>query len=97
MPSSLGFSDVISTPGASTLTRGPAAGASPAVLTYIGFDGISTLSEEVHNPRRNILRATVLVCVITGVHMDSKARKSTAFPAEIIARARTLICDYRPE
>lgn len=27
-------------------------GASVAVLTYIGFDGISTLSEEVHNPRR---------------------------------------------
>jgi putrescine importer len=43
------------------------AGASLAVLTYIGFDGISTLSEEVHNPRRNILLATVLVCFITGV------------------------------
>jgi putrescine importer len=42
-------------------------GASLAVLTYIGFDGISTLSEEVHNPRKNILRATVLVCLITGV------------------------------
>jgi len=43
------------------------AGASLAVLTYIGFDGISTLSEEVHNPRKNILRATILVCLITGV------------------------------
>lgn len=43
------------------------AGASLAVLTYIGFDGISTLSEETHNPERNILRATVLVCVLTGV------------------------------
>jgi putrescine importer len=43
------------------------AGASLAVLTYIGFDGISTLSEEVHNPRRNILLASVLVCLITGV------------------------------
>jgi len=42
-------------------------GASLAVLTYIGFDGISTLSEEVHNPRRNILLATVLVCLLTGV------------------------------
>lgn len=41
-------------------------GTSIAVLTYIGFDGISTLSEEVKNPRRNILLATVLVCVITG-------------------------------
>ncbi len=42
-------------------------GTSIAVLTYIGFDGISTLSEEVKDPRRNILRATVLTCLITGV------------------------------
>ena len=42
-------------------------GTSIACLTYIGFDGISTLSEEVENPRRNILLATVLVCLITGV------------------------------
>jgi len=42
-------------------------GAALAVLTYIGFDGISTLSEEVHNPRRNILLATVWVCIITGI------------------------------
>jgi len=41
-------------------------GTSVAVLTYIGFDGISTLSEEVENPRRNIFLATVLVCVLTG-------------------------------
>ena len=41
-------------------------GTSVAVLTYIGFDGISTLSEEVENPRRNIFLATVLVCLITG-------------------------------
>ncbi|HEV2299411.1 MAG TPA: APC family permease [Candidatus Acidoferrales bacterium] len=41
-------------------------GTSIAVLTYIGFDGISTLSEEAKNPRRNVLLATVLVCVITG-------------------------------
>ncbi|HEV2353020.1 MAG TPA: APC family permease [Puia sp.] len=38
-----------------------------AALTYIGFDGITTLAEEVRNPRRNILLATVLVCVITGL------------------------------
>ncbi len=42
-------------------------GTSVAVLTYIGFDGISTLSEEARNPRRNILLATVLTCLITGV------------------------------
>ncbi|MGH9312504.1 MAG: APC family permease [Vicinamibacterales bacterium] len=42
-------------------------GASIASLTYIGFDGISTLSEEVEDPRRNVLRATVLTCLIIGV------------------------------
>jgi len=38
-----------------------------AVLTYIGFDGISTLSEEAENPRRNILLATVMTCVVIGL------------------------------
>src|SRR5271157_706388 len=42
-------------------------GTSLAVLTYIGFDGISTLSEEAKNPRRNILLATVFVCLLTGM------------------------------
>ncbi len=42
-------------------------GTSLAVLTHIGFDGISTLSEEAENPRRNIPLATVLVCLLTGV------------------------------
>jgi amino acid transporter len=42
-------------------------GTSTACLTYIGFDGISTLSEEVENPRRNIMLATVLTCLLIGV------------------------------
>jgi amino acid transporter len=42
-------------------------GTSIAVLTYLGFDGISTLSEEARNPRRNIPLATVLTCLLTGV------------------------------
>lgn len=42
-------------------------GASIAALTYIGFDGISTLSEEVENPRRNIMRATVYTCLAIGI------------------------------
>jgi putrescine importer len=48
-------------------TRAVLGGTSLAVLTYIGFDGISTLSEEAKNPRRNILLATVLVCFLTGL------------------------------
>src|SRR5260370_10998047 len=35
-----------------------------AVLTYIGFDVISTPSQEAENPRRTILLPTVLTCVI---------------------------------
>jgi amino acid transporter len=42
-------------------------GTSLAVLTYIGFDGISTLAEEVENPRRNVLIATVLSCLAIGI------------------------------
>ena len=38
-----------------------------ASLTYIGFDGLTTLSEEVKNPRRNVLLAAVITCLITGI------------------------------
>ena len=38
-----------------------------AALTYIGFDGVTTLAEEVKNPRRNVPLATVLVCLLTGI------------------------------
>jgi putrescine importer len=42
-------------------------GTSIAVLTYIGFDGISTLSDEAHNPQKTIPRAIIFTCLITGV------------------------------
>ena len=48
-------------------TKAVLGGTSIAVLTYIGFDGISTLSEEAENPRRNILLATVFTCVVIGI------------------------------
>jgi amino acid transporter len=38
-----------------------------AALTYLGFDSITTLAEDARNPRRDVLLATVLVCVFTGV------------------------------
>jgi amino acid transporter len=38
-----------------------------AALTYIGFDGVTTLAEDAINPKRNILLATVLVCLFTGL------------------------------
>jgi amino acid transporter len=42
-------------------------GTSIAVLTYIGFDGISTLTDEAKDPARSVPRAIVLTCFITGV------------------------------
>jgi putrescine importer len=42
-------------------------GTSIAVLTYIGFDGISTLTDEAKNPQRSIPRAIVVTCLITGL------------------------------
>ena len=47
--------------------RALAAGTSFAALVFIGFDGVSILAEEVKNPRRNVLLATVLVCIFTGL------------------------------
>jgi putrescine importer len=38
-----------------------------AALTYLGFDAVTTLAEEVENPRRNVLLALVIVCVFTGL------------------------------
>lgn len=48
-------------------TPGLLRGTSIAVLTYIGFDGISTLTDEAKDPARNVPRAIVLTCLITGI------------------------------
>src|SRR5580698_681382 len=72
-------------------------GTSIAVLTYIGFDAISTFSEEVENPRRNIMLATVLVCLITGVlaslevYAAQLVWRDQPFPADKITSAFPLV------
>ena len=38
-----------------------------AALTYLGFDAVTTLAEDVRNPRRNVMLSAVVVCVFTGV------------------------------
>ncbi len=38
-----------------------------SALTYIGFDGVTTLAEDVENPRRNVLLAIVMVVLFTGL------------------------------
>ena len=44
-----------------------------AALTYVGFDGVTTLAEDVENPKRNVLRAVVLTCIIAGVFSGVEA------------------------
>ncbi len=48
-------------------TGGLLRGTSIAVLTYIGFDGISTLTDEAKDPSRSVPRAIILTCFITGI------------------------------
>jgi putrescine importer len=38
-----------------------------AALTYIGFDGITTLAEDVKEPKRTVPLAIVLVCLLIGM------------------------------
>src|SRR5215469_1290779 len=47
--------------------RALAGGTSFAALVFIAFDGVSILAEEVQNPKRNVLLASVLVCLFTGL------------------------------
>ena len=47
-------------------THAIVAGTSFAALNYLGFESISTMAEDAENPRRNVMLATVLVCVFIG-------------------------------
>src|SRR6202158_2270033 len=64
--------------------RAIAAGTALAATTYIGFDGVSILAVEVENPKRNVLLASVLVCVFTGL-----------FAAFQVYLAQRVVPDYR--
>jgi putrescine importer len=44
-----------------------ARGTSFAALTYLGFDAVTTLAEDAHNPRRNVMLSAVLVVLFTGI------------------------------
>ena len=43
------------------------AGTALVALTYVGFDGITTLAEDAKDPKRNILLAIIIVCLFTGL------------------------------
>ncbi len=47
--------------------RAVGAATSLAAVTYVGFDGITTLSEDVRDPKRTVPLAIVLVCLAIGI------------------------------
>ena len=48
----------------------------------------------VHEMRHAITGEISAVCVLTGVHMDGKTRKSTRLPADIVEGCRKRLCSY---
>lgn len=48
----------------------------------------------VHEMRQAVTGEVSAVCVLTGVHMDGKTRKSVALPAEIAEGCRRRLCSY---
>jgi acyl-CoA thioester hydrolase len=57
-------------------------------------DKVAKFVHEMRNAQTGEISA---VCVLTAVHMDGKARKSTTFPPEILARGKELLCSYELE
>jgi acyl-CoA thioester hydrolase len=51
----------------------------------------------VHEMRHGESGELAALCLLTGVHIDSEARKSCAFPAAILARGKSLVhASYTP-
>ncbi len=48
----------------------------------------------VHEMRHAQTGEISAVCVITGVHMNSRTRRSTPLAPEILSRGRELLCSY---
>jgi acyl-CoA thioester hydrolase len=57
-------------------------------------DKVAKFVHEMRNAQTGEISA---VCVLTAVHMDGKARRSTAFPPEVLARGKELLCSYEVE
>lgn len=62
--------------------------------------GVLEIREKVvrffHEMRNEATGDISAVTVLTGVHMDTRARKSCPFPDEVIARGRAMIVEYDP-
>jgi acyl-CoA thioester hydrolase len=52
------------------------------------------LARFVHEMRNAVSGEIAAICVLTGVHIDARTRKSCPFPAEIVERGRSLVGAY---
>ncbi len=59
------------------------AGAAILALSFLGFDAVSTLSEETEDPRRKIPLA-IMLCALVG-----RARSTSSSPTSATSRSRT--------
>ena len=50
----------------------------------------------VHEMRNGETGELAAYCMLTGVHIDTEARKSCPFPQDILARGKSLVRDYTP-
>jgi acyl-CoA thioester hydrolase len=52
------------------------------------------LARFVHEMRHGVSGELSAICVLTGVHTDTRTRKSCPFPSEILERGRSLVRAY---
>ena len=52
------------------------------------------LAKFVHEMRHAVSGELSAICVLTGVHIDTRTRKSCPFPTEILERGRSLVRAY---
>jgi acyl-CoA thioester hydrolase len=50
----------------------------------------------VHEMRHGETGEIAAYCMLTGVHIDTEARKSCPFPQDILARGKSLVREYTP-
>ena len=50
----------------------------------------------VHEMRHAETGELAAYCLLTGVHIDTEARKACPFPQDILARGRSLVREYTP-
>lgn len=71
-----------------------ASGAAIAAYSFLGFDAVSTLTEDTKDPQRNIPRAILLVALIGGIVFVSVAYALTLVePGSTFANADSLAAD----